>query len=147
MELCLELHRKFGLYFKIIHNSFEKELNNSLAPLELTTAQLDVLTFISMNKDNKIFQKDIERVLHLKNPTVTGIIKRMISKGLIECLTDLDDHRYKRIYLTEKSKEALKNIEKYIKTIESKLLNGMSEEELNEFDRLLNISLINITQS
>ena len=47
-------------------------------------------------------QKDIEKALSLKNPTVTGILKRLDEKGFILAVPSNQDKRCKNIYPTEK---------------------------------------------
>jgi DNA-binding MarR family transcriptional regulator len=72
--------RKFGLYFKLIHHSFEKRLNKILAPYDLTLSQFDILSILNENNTHGITQRDIEYALKLENPTVTGLVKRMEAK-------------------------------------------------------------------
>ena len=40
-------------------------------------------------------QRDVEKNLNLKNPTVTGILKRLDEKGYIFCVPNANDRRKK----------------------------------------------------
>ena len=77
----------YALVISQLSRRFECCINKALEDMDLTQSQLRVLLCIYENEVNgggRLFQKDIERVLMLSNPAVTGIVQRLESKGLIE---------------------------------------------------------------
>ena len=73
-----------GRQFKRIHMIMDYNFNSVVARYDLTTAQADMLILLFHNKGTPMCQKDIEERLGLKNPTVTGTLKRLEAKGFIE---------------------------------------------------------------
>ena len=70
-----------GFMFKQINNIYEKEFNNLLRGIGITSSQCAVLDYLLGSSKEFMNQKDIEKALSLKNPTVTGILKRLDEKG------------------------------------------------------------------
>ena len=66
-----------GFMFKQINTIYEKEFNNRLRKLGITSSQCAVLDYLFNASIEEVTQKDIEKALNLKNPTVTGILKRL----------------------------------------------------------------------
>lgn len=69
-----------GFMFKQINNIYEKEFNNLLRGIGITSSQCAVLDYLLGSSKEFVNQKDIEKALSLKNPTVTGILKRLDEK-------------------------------------------------------------------
>ena len=72
-----------GFVVKQINNIYEKEFNNQLRGLGITASQAAVLDYLFNSSKEAVNQKDIEKALSLKNPTVTGILKRLDVKIFI----------------------------------------------------------------
>lgn len=125
--------------FKIINNYFENQLNLGLAEYNLTRSQMDVLILLKINEKKNIEtnQKDIEKALSLKNPTVTGILDRLEDKGYIKRNVSSKDKRLKQITLTDTSNEILLKSRNHAKKIEEKILSSLTSEEKEELLQLL----------
>ena len=134
--------------FKIINNYFENQLNLGLAEYNLTRSQMDVLIVLKINEKKNIEtnQKDIEKALSLKNPTVTGILDRLEDKGYINRNVSSKDKRLKQITLTSASNEILLKSRNHAKKIEEKILSPLSDEEKDELLKLLDKIKINIKE-
>ena len=70
--------RPIGFLIKQINNVFEKELNERLKHTGITSSQCAVLDYLFHTSKEEVNQRDVEKNLNLKNPTVTGILKRLI---------------------------------------------------------------------
>ena len=57
------------------------------AKYDLTKSQIDVLRILRFS-NHPLCQKDIQDFLHVTNPTVTGLLNRLESKGLIKRICD-----------------------------------------------------------
>ena len=92
-----------GFMFKQINTIYEKDLNNLLKTVGITASQCAVLDYLFRSNEEVVNQRDIERALSLRNPTVTGLLKRLDEKGFILSVPNEKDKRCKNIYLTEKA--------------------------------------------
>ena len=91
-------------------------------------------------------QIDVERHLNLKNPTVTGLLKRLDEKGFILCVPSNTDRRRKKIYLTEKAYDIQRRMELNRKKLDRSLTRGMSKREIEAVHKALDKMLYNIAE-
>lgn len=138
--------RTIGFLFRQIHNVYEKEFNNRLRSLGITSSQCEVIDFLLGSGQDEVNQRDIEKALNLRNPTVTGILKRLDEKGFIMALPSEKDRRCKNIYLTEKAYDIQKRMERDRKKLDKMLTLGMTKKEIEALDRMLNKVLYNIAE-
>ena len=89
-------------------------------------------------------QRDVEKNLNLKNPTVTGILKRLDEKGYILCVPNANDKRKKNIYLTEKAYDIQRRMESDRRKLDRELTRGMTKREVEALRRNLEKVLYNI---
>ena len=89
-------------------------------------------------------QRDVEKNLSLKNPTVTGILKRLDEKGYILCVPNAEDRRKKNIYLTEKAYDIRRRMESDRRKLDRELTRGMTKREVESLRKNLEKMLYNI---
>ena len=133
-----------GFLFKQINNVYEKEVNNSLRTLGITASQCAVLDYLFHSRKEEINQKDVERALSLKNPTVTGLLKRLDEKGYILIVPSTKDKRCKNIYLTEKAYDIRRRMEADRKKVDKRLTIGMTKKEVQALRKMLDKVLYNV---
>lgn len=133
-----------GYMFKQINNIYEKEFNNRLRILGVTASQCAVLDYLFTSSKEEITQRDIERALSLKNPTVTGLLKRLDEKGFILTVPSEKDRRCNNIYLTEKAYDIRRRVELDRKKLDKTLTLGMNKKEVAALEKMLNRVLYNI---
>lgn len=138
--------KTIGFLFKQINTVYEKEFNNRLRNLGITSSQCEVLDFLFCCGKEEVTQRDIEKALNLKNPTVTGLLKRLDEKGFILVVPSERDKRCKNVYLTEKAYDIRKRMEMDRKKIDKMLTLGMTKKEVETLDRLLNKVLYHIAE-
>ncbi|TCK88019.1 MarR family multiple gene transcriptional regulator MgrA [Natranaerovirga hydrolytica] len=132
---------------RLVYLALEKGKNKHFEKYNVTSSQGDVLFFLYCNKENQsINQKYIEEHLHLANPTVTGILKRLEEKGFIKRIKSKKDARNKIIKLTQLSYDFFEEVLKLKTDVEKMMLSGMDEEEKKQFLILLNKVFENIVQ-
>lgn len=134
-----------GVLIKQINNIYEKEFNQLLKTIGITSSQCAVLDFLFYTDLEEINQKDIEKALSLQNPTVTGLLKRLDEKGYILSIPSNTDRRCKNIFLTEKAYDVRKVIENRRGIIDKSLTLGMTVKERNAFKKALKKILYNIS--
>ena len=119
-----------GFMIKQINNVYEKDLNERLKTIGITASQCAVLDYLFHTSREEVSQRDVERHLNLKNPTVTGLLKRLDEKGYILCVPNANDKRKKNIYLTEKAYDIQRRMENDRRKLDKELTRGMTKREI-----------------
>ena len=135
-----------GFMFKQISTIYEKEFNNRLRKLGITASQCAVLDYLFNASIEEVTQKDIEKGLNLKNPTVTGILKRLEENGFILIVPSNKDKRCKNVYLTEKSYDIQRKMDMERKKIDKMLTIGMTKKEIAALEKMLARVLYNVEE-
>ena len=138
--------QQIGFTVKQINNVYEKDLNERLKKLGVTSSQCAVLDFLFHTDKDEVNQCDVEKALSLKNPTVTGILKRLDEKGFIFSVPNTQDKRKKNIYLTEKAYDIQRRMEADRKKLDKELTRGMTKKEIAALTRGLEKMLYNISE-
>ncbi|MEJ8735791.1 MarR family winged helix-turn-helix transcriptional regulator [Mediterraneibacter sp. ICN-202921] len=139
-------NQPIGFMVKQINNVFEKDLNERLRTIGITSSQCAVLDYLFHTSKDEVNQRDVERHLSLKNPTVTGILKRLDEKGFILCVPNAVDKRRKNIYLTEKAYDIQRRMETDRKKMDRNLTRGMKKKEIEALVKGLEKMLYNIAE-
>ena len=138
-------NQPIGFTIKQINNVFEKDLNGKLKTIGITASQCAVLDYLFHTNKEEVNQRDVERHLSLKNPTVTGLLKRLDEKGFILCVPNAADKRRKNIYLTEKAYDIQRRMEADRRRIDKNLTLGMTRREVQALQKMLNRVLYNVS--
>ena len=138
------MKHRIGYQFKLISDKLKVHADADLKNQGLTLAQSRVLTFLN-EQDGIATQKEIEDYLQVSHPTVVGLVSRMEQNELVETWFDPENRRNKMVRLTEKSKKIGENMDEVTEQHDKALLNGLSEQEQVELNRMLNIILKNLT--
>ena len=101
--------------------------------------QGQVLRFLDHceQKDELVLIKDIEQELNITKSVASNLVKRMVQNGLVELETSPSDKRAKFVHLTEKSRSQINQIKSFFDRIDRSLLEGISEENLAIFEKVL----------
>lgn len=99
----------------------------------LTTVQIRIMRYLFMNRGKEIYQKDIEKNFVVRRSTASGIINTMEKNGMIKRESSTLDLRVKKIVLTKKYMDRINFLEKMVDEFQNKLLDGISDSELNMF--------------
>ena len=137
---------QIGFTVKQINNIYEKELNERLKKLGITSSQCAVLDYLFHTNKEEVNQRDVEKNLSLKNPTVTGILKRMEEKGFILIVPNASDKRKKNIYLTEKAYDIQRKMDADRRKLDKRLTIRLSKKEIEVLGRGLEKVLYNISE-
>ena len=102
---------------------------------ELTMMHGWIIRYLYENREQDIFQKDIEQRFAVGRSTVTNLIQLMEKKGFVKRESVKQDARLKKVILTEKGIASQESFEDIVEHIEEELSEGISEEELHIFIR------------
>ena len=136
MDLALKL--------KMIDDSIKKKANNDLLEMDLTIVQHRTLVYLVHQENHTAELKAIEREFRVSQPTVAGIAQRLEAKGYVEALGHPTDKRVKMIRLTAQGEALCRRSWEKMKTRMDGMTVGLSEAELNEMDRLLDVVYRNL---
>lgn len=126
-----------GTLLKQIHDIMEKNANNVLREQDLTISQSGVLILLDEKEGKTASFKELEKDFGVSQPTMVGILNRLVQKDLVEVLTDSEDKRIRKAHLTQKGADKCKEGYKHMNSAEEQLLNSLTNEEKKEFNRLL----------
>ena len=126
-----------GTLLKQIHDIMEKNANNVLREQELTISQSGVLVLLDEKEGKTASFKELEKDFGVSQPTMVGILNRLVQKDFVEVLTDSEDKRIKKAHLTQKGVAKCKKGYKHMNSAEEQLLKSLTDDEKVEFNRLL----------
>lgn len=116
---------------RLLHNSS----NSNLRPPTITQAR--IIDYILSHKNQKVYQKDLEKALNIRRATVSEVLNTMEKKGIIVRYKNPNDTRCNQICLKELGKDMQQDFQKNIQNIEKILTENISEEELETFSLTL----------
>ena len=126
-----------GTLLKQIHDIMEKNANNVLREQDLTISQSGVLVLLDEKEGKMASFKELEKDFGVSQPTMVGILNRLVQKDLVEVLTDSEDKRIRKAHLTQKGADKCKEGYKHMNSAEEQLLKSLTNNEKKEFNRLL----------
>ena len=126
-----------GTLLKQIHDIMEKNPKNDLREQDLTISQSGVLVLLDEKEGKTASFKELEKDFGVSQPTMAGILNRLVQKDLVEVLTDSEDKRIRKAHLTQKGAEKCKEGYKHMNSAEEQLLKSLTDDEKMEFNRLL----------
>lgn len=128
-----------GREIKIVNNLFKRYIdkNKSIKEEKLTSMQSWIIRYLYKNNDKDIFQKDIEKEFSIRRSTATVLLQLMEKNDLIIKESVDYDARLKKLNLTNKSLNIHKMIIEDIRNFEKQLINGISEDDLKTFFKVI----------
>ena len=128
---------ELGLKLKLIYDCIHKHANNDMVELDLTFTQHHLLMYLAHREGYTAELKEIEREFRVSQPTVAGIAQRLEAKGYVEALAHPTDRRVKMIHLTPQGQELCERSNQKMVRRNAEMIQGLSQEELDTLDQLL----------
>ena len=122
---------------KQINDGLEKYCNNTVKAEGLTFTQINVLNLIAKSKRKEMTMKEIEKELHVAQPTVVGIVKRLGQKELVNTFGDEANKKVRHVALTAKGESLSKYAEEQLERVEDELLKDLDKKEIKKFTKIL----------
>lgn len=126
-----------GALIKQIHDTLEKNANNSMRAQDMTMAQFGVLLMLNQTENRELSLKELEQRLHVAQSTAAGLVSRLEQKGMVEGFADPADRRSKRVRMAEAGIACCDEADQNMKLAEENLLSGLTETERVIFHSLL----------
>jgi MarR family transcriptional regulator, organic hydroperoxide resistance regulator len=120
---ALKLENQFCFSLYALSREVIKMYKPLLAPYDLTYTQY--ITMLVMWEEEKINFKELGKKLYLDSGTLTPVLKKLDSKGLITKYRNKEDDRVVTVELTEKGRE----LKEKVKDIPEKIYCNYNGEE------------------
>lgn len=131
--------KNIDILFRCINKEIRSIINKDLEVYGITLMQNEVLQYIYFKEKNQnIHQKDIEKFFNSSNPTITGILNRLQTKGLVSRESSKEDARYKVIKLTDEGLNLIEDEHK-VKAVQMEecLTKNLTLDEADQLKSLL----------
>ena len=116
---------------KVLSRAFEREL------AEAGGSQPVWLILLALKQQAWRTQQDLAAAVGIEGPTLTHHLDGLDKAGLIERARDPNDRRAVRVELTDAGDKLFKRLAKAAIGFDQRLRAGLSEDELEEFRRVL----------
>lgn len=127
------MNQSFHYLLMINQALFQKKVLNGLIETGLTSGQPKVLDYLSIHDGS--MQKDIAFGCQIDPATLTGILRIMEEKGLLERRTINGNHRSSYVYLTDSGREKAQKVAETFLAIETEVFDGIKKNEREQFMR------------
>ena len=125
--------KSIAFEIKTIDNMITRKILNSYKNELFPVTQVQFTIIKHINNNEKVYQKDLEKLLHLRRSTISGILKTMEKNNLIKRIDSNKDARVKQLVLTPQCLEYKKNFKKRKEQFDKLLSKNISPEELKIF--------------
>lgn len=134
-----------GWLFKQIDEGLSRRANQSLCEVNLTLSQVSVLCLIDeQGGEIGMSLREIEHHLGMSQPTVTGLVKRLIAKGYVTSSIDAQDRRQRCVRLTSEGRVVVDDSAASRAECDSLIMQGFTEKERQQLVRYLERILDNV---
>lgn len=142
-------HKRLAFKLRVIHNQIKTIIRNTV-PCSSTAPQSQlqggILGYLYHHQEQPIYQRDIEKEFRISRATATNTLQVMEKNGLIVRKALDRDARLKRILMTEEAMHGHRQVEEHMEMMEQRMIQGLSEGEIAELHRMLEIVFRNLEE-
>lgn len=84
-------------------------------------------------------QAQLAKTLCVKPPSLTVMLKRMETAGLISRRRDKEDQRITRVYITEKGRKAARKTQETLMEANREIKKGLTDEQIRQYCEILRL--------
>ncbi|HEX8484803.1 MarR family winged helix-turn-helix transcriptional regulator [Sphingomonas sp.] len=128
---------RFGFLVHDVSRMRRTLFDDRMKPLGVTRSQWSVLAYLSRESNNGTMQVDLARDMDVGKVTIGGLIDRLESSGHVERRLDARDRRARRIFITEKGFETIRQMQTVGAELNDHVLEGVSERDLKITEKTL----------
>ena len=136
-----EIDRRIGFQVRQLMKAIKKhgeQHGRQFDSQNISMLQRWIICYLANHEDD-VYQKDLERQFHIGKSTLTEILHVMEKNGLVVRCPSQKDGRCKRLVLTKRARDIHEEVERDIEQFEKQLREGISEEELDTFFRIVDL--------
>jgi MarR family transcriptional regulator, transcriptional regulator for hemolysin len=120
-----------GVSLQETARAWRLKLDQRLRPLGLSQAKWRTIMLVA-HAGEGITQKELAELLGVEGPTLVRLLDRLAGDGWVERRDCQHDRRSKRVYLLDRSRETLKQIEAIAGRLREEILEGIGDTELKQ---------------
>lgn len=137
--------QKLGHLIKLVGMSYESTKNALLEEFGVTASQMELLDYVNDCEGHLSTQKEVTKYLHASYATVSGLIKRLVEKGLLERVKCENDRRSNTIRLTEQALPLVSACKVELQAVDDMLTRDFTTQDKEQLVALLERLLGNTT--
>jgi len=99
--------------------------------------QTQFLVLVAIHGYRQCQMGTLAKSLHVRMPTATGVVKRLVRAGLVRRLPRREDRRYVIVELTPKGLRFIAQFQQVIRTRWEDVLRSLNQRELEAFHRVI----------
>ncbi|BDZ32099.1 MarR family transcriptional regulator [Lactiplantibacillus sp. WILCCON 0030] len=138
-----------GQQLKVLNVLVEKAMNNGLKQLGLNLTGTQVGVLLMVQRRAPMTQKQIELALKLSHPTTRGIVKRLVTTGLVQTRPQVADQRQIVLTLTVTGQTLMANyaeqLQAQVARVEEQLLANLTAADRVSLQHLLTQMIQNMS--
>lgn len=142
-------HQYISFILRVIHNQVKDIISKTVPKSDIapqTQLQGGIMGYLFHHSEQAVYQKDIEKEFRISRATATNTLQVMEKRGLIVRRSLDKDARLKRIFMTEEASTNHARVEEHMRMLNDRMLQGMTEEEIRQFDRFLARVMANLEE-
>ncbi|KAK6021947.1 transcriptional regulator, MarR family [Ostertagia ostertagi] len=120
---------------RALRSVLQQTAQDHVAPLGLLPGEITVLSLVAANEG--MSQNDLARALVIKKSQVTGLVRDLVERELIDCVDSVTDRRYNALSLTEQGQAVWKQAQQALKKHNGAALKVLTPDERKELTRML----------
>ena len=128
---------RFGFLVHDVSRMRRTLFDLQMKPLGVTRSQWSLLAFLSRDGRDGATQVDVAREMDVSKVTVGGLIDRLESSGHVRRELDANDRRTRRIFITDKGFETIKQMQTVGAIANKSILEGVSDRDLQITEKVL----------
>lgn len=133
--------KEIGFQIRVLSNLIRRDVEKDMVhDIKIGPSQRVhgwAIDYFYENRGKDIFQKDFEEKFSIRRSTASNMLRLMEKNGYIRRESVESDARLKKIVITEKAVNLHEEIRKSIERREKRLRNGISEDDLETFFRVI----------
>ena len=124
-----------GIWAKKFYLASRAVVEATLRPYDLGSTQWYVLWHLV--HDGAMAQRDLLRLLQVEKPTLSGVVRALVRKGIVDQMPDPEDQRQRILKLTPAGLKLWNNLPDPIELIRKDAFEGIEEEDMATVVRVL----------
>ena len=130
-------------YINKLSNKIHRGFDETPVIKDISPAEGRVLYYL-LDKNEPVFQKDIEEEFSVRPSSATNILKKMENDDLIKRVPVETDGRLKRIIVTDRGLSYKAQVNEKLRAMEHAIVKDISDEDMEVFYRVVEQMLKNM---
>lgn len=132
--------------FQLVH-MLKRRMHEHIEQLDLSITPMHLRVLKIIKRKQTCTAVDIAQFLNRDKAQVTRLLNELIKQSLIEKVPNPEDKRSQRLLVTNEGAEILAQLAIIDTKMNDKMMKGISQEELKEFERITGLMTVNLAKA